>query len=195
VVDRLRIFFNRPLHDGDRRRLFAIAVAVIIAAAGVLTLLDDAGPAPRPERESSGSVDVAPSSTAVALVPASTPVAPSEEIDPPAGLRASRTDVARSKRAGRQFLVGYVRFTYGRGPATQIRSASPELRSRLARERPRVPVAELRRRTRLELLQSNGVSRESGDLVALVRDGAHRYSVRVQFANTATGWLVTGLRR
>jgi hypothetical protein len=71
VVDRLRIFFNRPLHDGDRRRLFAIAVAVIIAAAGVLTLLDDVGPAPRPERESSGSVDVAPSSTAVALVPAS----------------------------------------------------------------------------------------------------------------------------
>jgi hypothetical protein len=196
VVDRLRQFFNRPLQDGDRPRLFAVAVAVIAAAAGMLALLDDAGPARGMKRETPPpAADVAPSSTAAAIVPASTPQAPSEESDPPAGLRASRTDIARSKRAARRFLAGYLRFTYGRGSASRIRCATAELRVRLQRERPRVPADERRRRVRLELLQSNGVSRERADLVALARDGVRRYSVRLQLSNTPTGWLVTGLER
>jgi len=196
VVDRLRLFFNRPLQDGDRPRLFAVAVAVIAAAAGMLALLDDAGPARTVSRETAPrTADAAPSSTAAAIVPASTPQAPSEESDPPAGLRATRTDVARSKRAARRFLAGYLPYTYGRGPARRIRSATPELRAELARERPRVPAAERRRRARVELVQSNGVSRERADLVALVRDGARRYGVHLQLANTPTGWLVTGLER
>jgi hypothetical protein len=29
----------------------------------------------------------------------------------------------------------------------------------------------------------------------MVRDGARRYSVQLQLANTPTGWLVTGLER
>jgi hypothetical protein len=86
VADRLRLFLNRPLQDGDRPRLFAIAVAVIAAAAGVLTLLDDAGPARGMTRETPPpAADVAPSSTAAAIVPASTPQAPSEESDPARG--------------------------------------------------------------------------------------------------------------
>jgi hypothetical protein len=196
VVDRLRIVFDRPLHDGDRWRLFAIAVALIAAAAGILTLLDDAGPAPRPKHETrQPTTDVAPASPAVELVPVSTPVAPSEESDPPVSLRASRSDIARSKRAARRFLAGYLPFAYGRVPANRVRAASPELRAQLERDRPRVPAAERRRRPRLELLQSNGVSPERADLVALVGDGARRYSVRLQLSNTLTGWLVTGLER
>ena len=62
-------------------------------------------------------------------------------------------------------------------------------------QRPRVPAAERRRRPRLELLQSNGVSRERADLVALVDDGARRYSSACELTNTPTGWLVTGLER
>ena len=192
MVDRLRILFNRPLHDGDRPRLFAIAVALIGAAAGLFSLLDDVGPARaiKPEaRESTATV----SGTTEAIVPASTPVAPGEESDPPSGLRPSSADVARSKRAARRFLVGYLAFTYGTGQAARIRSATSELRAELARHRPRVPASERRRRPRLVLLQSNGVSRERADLVALVRDGKRRYSVRLQLSNTASGWLVTGL--
>jgi hypothetical protein len=37
VVDRLRLFWNRPLRDGDRPRLFAIVVALIATAAAMLT--------------------------------------------------------------------------------------------------------------------------------------------------------------
>ena len=37
---------------------------------------------------------------------------------------------------------------------------------------------------RLELLQSNGVSRERAKLVALVRDGRLRYTVRLRLTNT-----------
>jgi hypothetical protein len=196
VVDRLRIFFDRPLQDGDRRWLFAVAVAVIAATAGILTLLDDVGPAPRPKRETRQlTTDVAPISPAIEVVAASTPVAPSEESDLPPGLRASRADIARCKRAARRFLAGYLAYTYGRLPASGIRAAAPELRVQLAHVRPRVPAAERRRRPRLELLQSNGVSRERAALVALVGDGARRYSVRLQLANTPTGWLVIGLER
>ena len=43
VIDRLRALLNRPLRDGDRARLFVAAVAVILAGAGALALLD--GPA------------------------------------------------------------------------------------------------------------------------------------------------------
>jgi hypothetical protein len=192
VIDHLRTFLDRPLRDRDRRRLFAIAVGIIVAAAGILTLLDDAGPAPHPKREPR---QPATDATAVELAPVATPVAPSEESDPSPGLRASQADIARSKRAARRFLAGYLPYTYGRRPANRIRAASPELLAQLERDRPRVPADERRRRPRLELLQSNSVSRERADLVALVGDGARRYEVRIPLANTATGWLVTGLER
>ncbi|MDA0164287.1 hypothetical protein OM076_28715 [Solirubrobacter ginsenosidimutans] len=194
MVDQLRILFNRPLQDGDRPRLFAIAVALIAASAGLFSLLDDAGPARALRREAPVSRP-ATAGSAAAIVPASTPVAPSEESDPPAGLRPAPADVTRSKRAARRFLAGYLRFSYGHGEAGQVRSASPQLRAELARSRPRVPSSERRRRPRIQLLQSNGVSRERADLLALVGDGARRYSVRLQLANTPTGWLVTGLER
>src|SRR5919206_1667379 len=48
VVDRLRLLLNRPLRDGDRRRLFVVAVAVILVAAGAMAGLDDSGGPPRP---------------------------------------------------------------------------------------------------------------------------------------------------
>ena len=192
MVDRLRLLWNRPLHEGDRPRLFAIAVALIAAAAGLFSLLDDAGPA-RAIKRHAHQTPATVSGTTEAIVPASTPVVPSEESDPPPGLRPTSADVARSKRAARRFLAGYLAFTYGTGQAARIRSATSELRAELARHRPRIPASERHRRPRLVLLQSNGVSRERADLVALVGDGTRRYSVQLKLANTPTGWLVTGL--
>jgi hypothetical protein len=40
VVDRLRLFWNRPLRDSDRPRLFAIAVALVAGVAAMLTQLE-----------------------------------------------------------------------------------------------------------------------------------------------------------
>ena len=189
MLDQLRLFLNRPLHDGDRLRLFAIAVAIIAGAAGILALLDDAGPGPR-EHARRSQARPGPASTPVALVPVSTPAAPSEESHTTA---PRSSDVAASKGAARRFLAAYLPFAYGRGRATRIEAVTPELRAELAEHAPRGTARERRRKPRVELLQSNGVSSERAELVALVDDGRRRYPLQLQLARTASGWLVTGL--
>lgn len=196
MLDRLRLLANRPIADGDRPRLFAIVVVLVLGVVGTLTLLDDAGPAPRPasapvERQT----DVDRPGPLPELAPPATPQAPSEESDPPATLRASTVDIARAKRAARRFLRYYLPYAYGRSTAAKLTAATPELRVQLARERPRVPASERRRRARVELLQSESVTRERAELLAVVDDGARRYTLHLQLANTPTGWLVASLER
>jgi hypothetical protein len=196
VVDQLRQFLNRPLRDGDRLRLFAIAVVVIAGTAAILALLDDADSPPHPSRAAATPLPSAPADPpATSPAPPATPRAPSEEGNLPAGSQPSSADIAQSKRAARQFLAGYLPYTYGRGRARRIAAVTPELRDRLTRERPRVPVGERRRRPRLELLQSDGVSRDRAELVALVGDGKRRYTVPLRLARSPSGWRVTDLGR
>jgi hypothetical protein len=193
VVDQLRLFLNRPLRDGDRVRLFAIAAAAIVAGAAMLTLLDDAGPSrpaerterPRPAVRSIGAAG--PRTYPVALPD----VAPSEEGVPTAALEASRADVAAATRAARRFLAGYLAFTYDQGRAGAIRGVSPALERELAAHPPRVPARERARRPRVRLLQTDGVSSTAASLVALVDDGARSYALAVELAHTAGGWTVT----
>jgi hypothetical protein len=178
VVDRLRIFLNRPLRDSDRPRLFALAVAVIAAVAAAFALLDDAGSTPT----------VAPPERPAAAAPppaASAPPAPPAQDPPPP---ATRADIATLKRAASRFLEGYLPYTYGAPP--RIAGASAELRRRLARERPRVPPAERRRRPRVEHLQAEGASRRRADVAALVSDGTRRYTVLLELSRTADRWRV-----
>ncbi len=198
MVDRLRLLLNRPLRDGDRPRLFSIAVAVIAGTAAVLALLDDGeiSSQPPPRAAPPASVPPAPAGPPKAsLAPAAARQAPSEEGNPPAGSQPSKASIAQSKEAARRFLTGYLPYTYGRGSASRIAPVDPELRDRLAGERPRVPARESRRRPRLELIQSDGVSRERAQLVALVGDGKRRYTVRLQLARSPSGWRVTDLGR
>jgi hypothetical protein len=177
VSDRLRLFLNRPLHEGDPPRQFVLAATVVAAAVGVLALLDDTGPMPAPPQTAERAA--APTTLTLDLerlpeAGTETPAAPGEESNSPATLLASRTDIARSKRAARHFLTGYLAFGYGRGTADRIDAVTPELRDRLARERPRVPAREQRRRPQVVLVRSNGVSRERAHLLALVCGGARR---------------------
>jgi hypothetical protein len=186
VVDRLRVFWNRPLRDTDRPRLFALAIALIVAAAVLLTQLERPAAQPRPERTprlpaSASPVPEAPLAAATAEPSEEgtrTPVAPAP------------TDVAASKRAARRFLAGYLPYTYGRGRPRRISSATLALRRRLAAQRPRVPARERRRRPRVALLQSNAVGSRRAELVALVEDGRRRYSVPLELVRTTTGWRV-----
>jgi hypothetical protein len=188
VVDRLRLFWNRPLRDSDRPRLFAIAVALIAAVAAVLTQLERPGPSLRAQPPDGRPAAGAP---APLLTPAASapPAEPSEE-----GTRtpvaASRVDVAASKRAARRFLARYLPYTYGRGRARRIRPATPALRRRLFDNRPRVPARERRRAPRLVLLQSESVGHRHAELVALVGDGRRRYTVGLELARTRAGWQV-----
>jgi hypothetical protein len=193
VIDRLRTLLNRPLRDGERRRLFVAAVAVILAGAGALALVDR--PAPRPQRATSTSSPASPPPRPPA-VPADDAVsleAPSEEGSPRADLQGSRSDVAGSKRAARRFLIDYLPYSYGRRSARRILSASAELRRKLAARRPRVPDRERRRRARVMLVQSNGVGRVRAELVALVRDGARQYTVPLELTRERDGWRVTAV--
>jgi hypothetical protein len=191
MVDRLRGFLNRPLSDGDRPRLFAIAVALILGAAAVLALLDDGGSSPPTRAPVATSTDRQSDSRPPAAEPAVAAEPPSEEGQPAAAVEASRRDVAEAKRAARRFLSGYLPYSYGQGHAREIENADPGLRERLARERPRVPPRERRRQSRLELLHANGAGRDQARMVALVSDGRRRYTVEFELARTASGWQVT----
>ncbi|MDA0173398.1 hypothetical protein OJ998_30120 [Solirubrobacter taibaiensis] len=198
MVDRLRLLANRPIQDGDRVRLFATVVALIVGAAALLAFLDDpdtTAPRTAPPSATTESAVEQPSGPPPSMRAPATLVAPSEESDPPTTQRPRVADVAHSKRAARRFLRQFLAFSYGRTPASTITAASLEVRAKLDQARPRVPAEERRRHARVELLQSDGVSRERADLSAVITDGERRYTMRLQLANTATGWLVTALER
>ena len=187
MVDRLRLFWNRPLHDGDRLRLFTIAVALIAGAAGALTQLDRPAPQrPAPHRDTERTT-AAPSVEAPANPGLTT--APAEE-GSRTTVAVSQADVAASKRAARRFLAGYLPYTYGRRPVRRIDNATPALRRRLEAQRPRVPGAERRRTPRLDLLQSDSVGRDRAELVVVVDDGKRRYTVPLELTRARAGWQV-----
>ena len=194
MVDQLRVYLHRPLRDGDRPRLFAIAVALIAAGVAVLSLLDDAGPSqprdhtPRPAPVSTPASVPGPSTNSLAMPEA----APSEEGLPTAA--ASAREVAAAKRTARRFLSGYLAYTYDQAPASAIRNADPALVHTLAADPPRVPSRERARRPRVKLLQTDGVSSKAASLLALVDDGAQSYTLTLSLEQDAAGWTVTGVR-
>jgi hypothetical protein len=191
MIDRLHAFMDRPLRDTDRPRLFALAVVLLLAGAAVLALLDPPAPQPAPPPR---APDPAP---APSLPPESVPAAAAdpralnEEGKPPAAMDVSRQQVAAAERAGRRFLTGDLPYSYGRRDAHRIPAASDRLRARLARERPRIPPNVRERRAQLVLLHAHGVARRNGELVALVSDGAHSYSVLLELERAPAGWRVT----
>lgn len=69
--------------------------------------------------------------------------------------------------------------------------ASPRLLQRLAQSRPRVPARERGRRVRVVVLQPNGAGRVRAGMIALVDDGARRYTVGLELERRRSGWLVT----
>jgi hypothetical protein len=194
VIDRARIALSRPLDDGDRPRLFAMAVASIVGGALILTVIGRA-----PARPAKHVVRGEPAPTATPPAPAvlTSPVQvvqsgpPSEESEPKAGLEVSRSELRIVKRTARRFLLDYLPFTYGRGSARHIRAASARLRAELAAEPPRVSPRERRHRPRVVLLQLDGTGRAWAGVVALVDDGARRYSVALTLARIGRGWQVT----
>jgi hypothetical protein len=190
VVDRLRLFWNRPLRDSDRPRLFAIAVALIAAAAVMLTQLERPASSTRAQPPRDPAAADSSAAEAALTRPASARAAEPSGEGTRTPIAASQADVAASKHAARRFLARYLPYTYGRGRARRIRPATPALRHRLVAQRPRVPARERRRSPRLVLLQSDTVGHHHAELVALVSDGRRRYTVGLELARTGTGWQV-----
>ena len=196
MVDQLRVYLHRPLRDGDRPRLFAIAVALIVAGVAVLSVLDDAGPSRpldhtrRPVAVSTATSAPGPSTDSLALPEA----APSEEGLPVAATRTTAERIAEAKRIARRFLTGYLAYSYGQGPASRIRALAPALERSLAQNPPRVPDRERAREPRVKLIQTNGVSPAAASLLALVDDGARSYTLALSLEHGAAGWTVTDVR-
>jgi hypothetical protein len=190
VIDQLRLLWNRPLDDGDRLRLFAIAVALIAGATALLTQLERPHATPRSERPPNPSPTTAPPAPAGQLGPRPAVAREQNEEGTRTPVLVSRADVAVSRRAARRFLAGYLPYTYGRTRARAIRSATPGLRRRLAMRRPRVPARERGRTPRLLLLQSDSVGHDHAEFVALVSDGRHRYTVALALIRARAGWRV-----
>jgi hypothetical protein len=191
MIDALRLFMHRPLRDRDRTRLFMLAVLVMGAAAAAFALLDRPEPARAPAAHPPPTVRPA-RTPAAAPAATATPVArerPSEEGHPPAPVARPRVQAA--KRAARRFLAGYLPYSYGQRRARRIRAATPALKRRLARERPRVPPRERARRARVMLVQAAGVGARRAGIVALVADGARSYSVALELVRARAGWRVT----
>jgi hypothetical protein len=188
VIDRLRMWLNRPLTDGDRKRLFVLAVAAILAAAGALALLDDQPTSPSQRSPATPARPSPEPGTPLTVTPTTVP---SEEGQPSAAVRAPRADVEGVKRAARRFLAGYLPYTYGRQSARRIRAATSRLRRRLAARPPRVPARVGHRRPRVLLVQAEGAGRARAAITALISDGARRYSVELELARGRSGWQVT----
>ena len=191
MVDRLRGFLNRPLSDGDRPRLFATAVAVIVGAAAILALVDDGDAPPARSVPEAAAPDRLAETPPPVPEPAASAEPPSEEGRP--GATASREEVREAKRAARRFLAAYLPYSYGQAGAREITNADADLRRRLTREPPRVPPRVRRRRPRLELLHADGAGRDRARMVALVSDGRRRYTVGLELARSGSGWNVTAV--
>jgi hypothetical protein len=192
VIDRARIALNRPLTDGDRPRLFAISAVLIVAGALILAVIGraPARPAKRVEHPTPPPGALAPASPVVPVrVQAMGP--PSEESGPNPALELPRREQRAVKRTSRTFLAGYLAYSYGRAPARRIQAVSDRLRAQLAAQRPRVPARERRRHPRVVLLQLDGAGRTWAGMVALVDDGARRYSVSLTLARVRGEWQVT----
>jgi hypothetical protein len=111
--------------------------------------------------------------------------------DPPAGMRPEESAAAR---AARRFLAGYLPYTYGAAPASEIRAVTAPLRRQLSDAPPRVPAADRGLKPRvlsLDLVRSRG---DLGiDFEATVSDGRRRYPVFVGVRSDGERWLVVAL--
>src|SRR5262245_11393489 len=171
-----------------------MAVASIVGGALILSVIGCAPARPAKPAEHRAPVPAATPPAPpmpAAAAPAERTAPPSEESEPSAGTAISRTELRVVKRTARRFLLDYLPFTYGHGSARHIRAASAHLRAHPAADPPRVPPRERRHRPRVVLLQLDGAGRAWAGVVALVDDGARRYSVALTLGRAGRAWQVT----
>jgi hypothetical protein len=108
---------------------------------------------------------------------------------------AQRRSLRQASSAARQFLTGYLPYSYGRRDARSIRSATPSLRSALARQTPRVPPAlAAKARPRVTGLKTSGFATGRVILLARIDDGQSRYVALLTVQRRGTRWVVSQVR-
>ena len=161
-MSRLRQLLQRPIGERDRMRLFAIAAALLLLAAAVLTATS-ARQADRPA--------LARAST-MATVSAPATGAPQS-----AGVPLAVLD------AGRRFLAGYLPYLYGHAHPPTFEGAAATLRRLLISRPPRVAQAMRRRQPRLTGLAGHRLADPlAWVLTARIADGRATYSIDLVIA-------------
>jgi len=108
---------------------------------------------------------------------------------------AKQRDVRAAMTAARQFLAGYLPYSYGKRDARSIRSVTPALRSVLARQAPRVPPAlAAKARPRLTSLKYSGIDGQRVILLAHIDDGQSRYVALLTAQRRGNQWAVSQVR-
>lgn len=195
MIDRLRELANRPVSQLPAGLVIAACALVIVLGAILLSRIGD--PQPRPQAHPAPRAqDADPEGDEINL----NAPAPSWDYgfgelpsaEGPNAEHATPEDGARIRTVTRRFVTGYLAFTYQHGDASEIQGATPELLERLAQDPPRVPGNIRRRDPRVELVHSNGIGDLRAAAVAIVTDGAIRYSVHVRLIrNGPREWTVT----
>lgn len=164
---------DRPIAEHERHAAMA-AVVVLLTTVAVLLALTQ--PATQASRAAQGSPRIA------------------ETIQGATVERHNLTLAHETEQAARQFLVGYLAYTYGRAPASRISGASPSLIRSLQAHPPRVPPAARARHTRVLSLHPAASSAGEVAVSAVVNDGGLiDYSVGLVLASEGGRLLVTGM--
>jgi hypothetical protein len=177
VRDRVRFLTDRPTNQGQRRRAFAVAAAVIFTVAAVVALALPGGhtrkqPVVRP---------AAPRPAVSAPLPRPAPT-------------LTPAHVAAAKTAARAFLRGYLAYTYGhRWP---LEAAAPTLKRAVAsRPVPRVPPRMQHAHPRIVALTTESATARRVPVTATITDGVTSYAVQViaEPSLTPGGWWVAAV--
>ena len=108
------------------------------------------------------------------------------------GSRSSVSVLVQARRVGERFLVGYLRFAYGRGSALAISGVTPALRRRLLRQRAVLTPVERRRRPRVVSLQTIGTTPTFVVARAVIDDGGvAAYPLRFTLEHGGGRWAVS----
>jgi hypothetical protein len=173
------------------------ATAIVLASAAAIGACGD---------EYERGAGVYSNTTTTALQPGTTPV-PAEPLQTTddGGTESAergqlsgrqRRDVREASTAARQFLAGYLPYSYGRRDARAIRSISPTLRNELAQHAPRVPpalAAKARPRLRGDL-RFSGTTDGRVILLARIDDGQSRYVALLTVQRRGRQWAVSQVR-
>jgi len=179
VIDCLRALAARPIPEHQRTAAFVLAAAVLLGAAAFFMLgVPSSAPAP-------------------VATPAPAPAPPATERPGPTDPPADRPDptpreVRRVKRTARQFLRGYLPYSYGQGSAERIEGASDELLAELADRPPRVALnAKRGRRAKVTAVQAEAASAERMSVLAFVEDSERDYALELALVRVGETWRVS----
>lgn len=169
-----------------RPALLIAAAAATIAVAGCGGVND-----PYQDRGQTTPRGTPPATTATSAATATTPATDADEVAPelsPAQRAAERT----ATRAARAFLRGYLPYSYGQDSGRPIRGATPQLKSDLLRQPPRVrPQLTKDARPRVTSLRASGQTRKRVYFIAQINDGRTSYGTTLTASRRGARWLIS----